>query len=91
MAIKFEWNDAGFAELRTSAGAKALIQKHAKKVADAANAIPPTTDEPHDGDYFAAHDASDAKRARARVTTTDVRSMRHEARTQALEKGLANG
>jgi len=91
MTIKFKRNTAGFNELRTSAGAKALVREHAEKVAAAANAIPSTTTPAATEPYYEVVESGDAKRARDRIKTTGPRASRHEAKTKALLRGLSSG
>jgi hypothetical protein len=90
MSIRFKANNAGFNELRTSAGAKAVLKRHADDVEAAANAIAPTTDIPLEDPYYKVYDGSDEKRARYRVATTSIRASRHEAKTFALERALSS-
>ena len=86
MRIKF--NKAAFAELRTSAMANDLVDEQADATSGRANAIPSTTVPAATEDYYEVEDGSDAKRARRRVRTANPRAIRHEAKTQALLKGL---
>lgn len=91
MGIRFRINEAGFDALRTSAAADALVREKAEKVAAAANAIPSTTSPAATEPYYEVEEAGDNRRSRYRVRTTGLRSSRHEAKTQALQKGLASG
>ena len=86
----FKANDAGFDALRTSAGAKALLKRHADDIEAAANAIAPTTDTPLEDPYYKTYDGTDEHRARYRVVTTSIRASRHEAKTFALERALSS-
>lgn len=86
MRIKF--NEAGFDQLLTSAGAQALVEAQAQQVADRANRSPSTTDPATDEPYYEVEDGSDEKRARRRVKTASVRAIRHEAKTQALQRAI---
>lgn len=86
MRIKF--HEAGFRELLTSAGAEALVQAEAERLAASANAVGSTTSPAHTLPYYVVEDASDDDRARRRVVTDGPRAAAHEARTQALERGL---
>lgn len=89
--MKFRRNEAGFDALRTSAGANALVRAAAERVEAAANAIPSTTTPAATEPYYEAYDASDENRARYRVATTSIRASRHEAKTDALLRGLSSG
>ena len=89
--MKIRFNNRGFDELRTSAGAQALVREHADKLAAAANAIPSTTTPAATEPYYEAHEAGDSHRARYRVATTSIRASRHEAKTHALLRGLSGG
>ena len=89
--MKFVANDAGFAALRTSAGAKSLAKSHADKIEAAANAIPSTTEPVATEPYYETHDASDGDRARYRVATTSIRASRHEVKTFALNRAMSSG
>lgn len=91
MKIKFTANDAGFAALRTSPGADALVKSHAVAIESAANAIPSTTEPAATEPYYESHEAGDEHRARYRVATTSIRASRHEFITNALQRGLSNG
>lgn len=86
MRIKF--NRAGFRELRTSAGAEAILEREAAAMAARANASPSTTDPAADEPYYEVRDASDNDRARKRIHPTSARAARHEAKTNALQKAL---
>ena len=89
--MKFRANNAGFAALRTSAQANALVREKAEKIEAAANAIPSTTSPAAPEPYYEAYDASDGNRARYRVATTGIRASRHVAKTFALERALSSG
>jgi molybdopterin/thiamine biosynthesis adenylyltransferase len=88
MTIRLKFNKDGFRELRTSAGAKALVEAEAEKLAARANAVPSTTNPEAAEPYYEVQDGTDNERARYRVRTNSRRSARHEAKTQALQKGL---
>jgi hypothetical protein len=85
---RFKVNDDAFAKLRTSAAAKALVRKEAEEIAARANAVASTTEPAADEPYYKTWDATDEERARYRVATTGLRSARHEAKTQALQKAI---
>ena len=91
MAIRWKRNDAGFDALRTSAAAQALVRAEAEKLEAAANAIPSTTSPAATEPYYETQEAGDANRARYRVKTTGIRAVRHEAKTDALLRGLSSG
>lgn len=92
MTIKVTINEAGFRELLTSNATDDLVRGHAERMAADANAVPSTTDPESDLSYYEVEDGSDAERARYRVHTAyginSTRAVRHEARTQALQKSL---
>lgn len=88
MAVRIKFNEAGFRELLTSAGAGALLDEHAEPMAAKANAIASTTEPAATEPYYEVEDGSDGKRARRRVRTTGERAAKHEAKTQALHKAL---
>ena len=90
MTIRFKRNDAGFNALRTSAWADGLVKAKAEAIEAAANAIPPTTSPPPEEPYYETKEAGDAKRARYRVVTANVRAQRHEAKTFALNRALSS-
>jgi len=89
MAIRIEFHEAGFRELLTSAGAKALVRGYAEDMAAKANAVPSTTSpaatEPY---YEVKEDEADGDRARYRVRTMSDRAAKHEMKTQALQKAI---
>lgn len=91
MSVRIKFNNAGFQELLTSAGANALVQEHAEQIAAKANSVPSTTAPAVTQPYYEIEDGSDGKRARRRVRTTGERAARHEAKTQALQKALGGG
>lgn len=90
--MRIQFNRAGFRELRTSAAAEALLDPHAERIADSANGIASTTDPAATDPYYEVQEASDGERARRRVATAQGeqlrRNVRHEAKTQALEKSV---
>lgn len=88
--MRITFNDAGFRQLRTSAAATAMLKGHADRIAEAANAVPSTTSPAATEPYYEVHDGSDAKRSRFRVVTANRRAVGHEAKTQALLKGLGS-
>ena len=89
--MKFRRNDAGFDQLRTSPAAQALIKAEADNLEAAANAIPSTTSPAATEPYYETYEAGDESRARYRVVTTGPRAARHEAKTDALLRGLSSG
>lgn len=91
MTIRFKPNYPGFNALRTSAAADSLVKAKAESIESAANAIPSTTSPAATEPYYEAKEAADAKRARYRVVTANVRAQRHEVKTQALLRGLSAG
>jgi hypothetical protein len=91
VTIRFKRNVSGFNALRTSAAVDGLIREKAESIEAAANAIPPTTSPPPEEPYYEAKEAGDAKRARYRVVTANIRAQRHEVKTQALLRGLSSG
>lgn len=88
MAVRIKFNEAGFRELLTSAGAQALVDEHAQRMASGANAVPSTTQPAHQGPYYEVENGSDGDRARRRVVTTDARAAAHEVKTHALLRQL---
>ena len=88
--MKIKFNNKGFDELRTSAGAQALVKQHADRIEAAANAIPSTTTPAATEPYYESHEAGDEHRARYRIATTGARASRHEAKTFALNRALSS-
>lgn len=86
--IRTEINEAGFRELRTSAGVHRILEEQADPMASRANAVPSSSGREPDKPYYKVSDASDADRARKRVHTTGARAARHEAKTQALQRSI---
>lgn len=86
--MRITFNDAGFDELLTSAGAIALVKKPAEEMASRANADPSTTKPAHDEPYYQIEDGSDGHRARFRVYAAGARASQHEAKTNALQRAL---
>jgi len=91
MAIKFKRNVAGFNELRTRPATDAWTREEAEKYAATANAIPSTTSPAATEPYYEVVEAGIETRARYRVKTTGPRASRHEAKTDALLRGLSSG
>ena len=60
----------------------------ADRLADRANAVASTTDPAATEPYYEVEDGSDNKRARRRVRAAGARAMKHEAKTNALQKAL---
>ena len=83
--IKF--NPAAFEAILTSSTVKAKVKGLAEEMADAANAVPPTTSPAPNEPYYEVQDGT-TDRARYRVRTTGRRAVRHEAKTQALQSRL---
>lgn len=88
MSVRIQFNEAGFRELLTGAGAQGLVEEQADRMAAGANAVPSTTQPAHTGPYYQVEDGSDGDRARRRVVTTDARAAAHEAKTHALLRQL---
>lgn len=86
--MRIQFNDAGFRELLTGDYAKSLVKKEAEQLEERANAVPSTTSPAHDKPYYVSEDGSDGERARYRVRADGARAMRHEAKTNALQKAL---
>lgn len=88
---RITFHSAGFRALLTSGSTKSLVEGHANRVAASANAVASTTDPAATDPYYEVEDAS-TDRARFRVATAQgeqlKRNVRHEARTQALQKSL---
>lgn len=82
---------AGFEALLTSDFAKSKLKHHAERIEDGANAVASTTDPAATEPYYETVDAT-TDRARYRVQTALgeqlARNIRHEARTQALQKNI---
>ncbi|MFV8049943.1 MULTISPECIES: hypothetical protein [Mycobacteriaceae] len=86
--MRIQWNEAGFDALLTGAHAQGLVDDAANDLAERANAVPSTTDPVATEPYYEVQDGSDNKRARRRVRAVGARAMRHEAKTNALQKAL---
>ena len=86
--VELKFHSDGFQELLTSDYAKAQLDKQARRIAAAANAVPSTTTPAHDEPYYRTEDASNSQRARVQIKTTGPRSVRHEHLTQALLRSL---
>lgn len=89
--MRIEFHEAGFKELLTSAGVKALVEKHANEIAARANSVASTTDPEATEPYYEVEDAT-TDRARFRVATAQgeqlKRNVRHESKTSALQKAI---
>lgn len=89
--MRITFNKSGFEDLLTSGPVKAMVEREAEALAARANAIASTTDPEATDPYYEVQDGT-TNRARFRVKTASgeqfVRNVRHEARTQALQKGL---
>lgn len=86
MRIKF--HDAGFDALLSGSFANSVLDEHADPMLERANSVPSTTDPAHGQPYYEMEDGSDDKRARRRIRAAGARAMRHEAKTNALQKAL---
>lgn len=86
--VRIEFNSSGFDELLTSAGADALVKKHADETAERANAVPSTTTPAATEPYYKVYEAGDRHRARHRVVTASGRAIAHEAKTNALQRSI---
>lgn len=91
MTIRFKRNDAGFNELRTRPAVDAWAKQEAEQLAAAANAIPSTTSPAATEPYYEVVESGTEKRARYTVKTTGARASKHEAKTDALLRGLSSG
>lgn len=85
---QIDFHDSGFRELLNSDGVDALVNLHAHRIAAGANAVPSTTNPPHDQAYYKVEDGSDGDRSRRRVVTDGARAAAHEAKTHALLRQL---
>lgn len=89
--MRIVFHEAGFRELLTSAPVKALVKEHAEAIAERANAVPSTTSPAAPEPYYEVEDGT-TDRARYRVATAQgeqlKRNVRHEAKTQALQKSI---
>jgi hypothetical protein len=89
--MRIQFHEAGFRELLTSGPVKALVEKEADKIAEKANAVASTTDPAAEDPYYEVQDGT-TDRARYRVATAQgpqlKRNVRHEAKTQALQKSI---
>ncbi len=86
--MKVTFHQSGFDELLTGSYANSLLDKETESIADRANAVPSTTDPAASVPYYEVEDGSDGKRARRRIRAAGARAMRHEAKTNALQKAL---
>lgn len=84
---KFKFNYPAFVELRTSSGARELVEREANRIAGDANAIASTTDPAATDPYYEIQDGS-TDRARLRVRAASRRAVRHESTTNALQKSM---
>lgn len=88
--MRFKWNPAAFAEVRTSPAMMAAVEKAAEDVAGRANSgleILPGSN----GDGYVATPAQvtgGKRRARAAVITGDISAIVDEARNHTLERSL---
>lgn len=91
MTVRIKFNEAGFRELLTSAGAYSLLEPHAERMKTEANAVPSTTEPAATEPYYEIHKGgygSNDDRARVQVQTTSDRAAKHEAKTGALQAAL---
>ena len=86
--MRITFNQSGFDELLTGSFAQGLVDDEADRLAGRANAVASTTDPVATEPYYEVQDGSDNKRARRRVRAVGARAMRHEAKTNALQKAL---
>jgi hypothetical protein len=88
---RIQFHEAGFEALLTSAATKAVVKKPADAMAEKANAVASTTDPAATEPYYEVEDGT-TDRARYRVATAQgdqlKRNVRHEAKTQALQKSI---
>lgn len=91
MSVRIQFHESGFRELLTSANTMALVEEEANGIAERANAVASTTDPSATEPYYEVEDGT-TDRARFRVATAQGeqlrRNVRHEAKTQALQKSL---
>lgn len=89
--MRIQFREAGFRELLTSASTKALVEEKAEEIAQRANAVPSTTSPAATEPYYEVEDAT-TDQAEYRIITAagkqSIRNVRHEAKTQALQRGL---
>ena len=86
--MHIEFNSRGFQELLTSAAANAALDHHADEITEQANAVPSTTSPAAEEPYYKAYEAGDENRARRRIVTVGQRAIRHEAKTNALQRSI---
>lgn len=88
---EIEFSEAGFEALLTSGAVKGFVKRHAEEMAERANSVASTTDPAATEPYYEVEDGT-TDRARYRVRTADgangARAIRHEAKTQALQKNI---
>lgn len=88
--MRFKWNPAAFAEVRTSPAMMGAVEQAAQGIADRANSgleILPGSN----GDGYVAtptHITGGKRRARATVVTGDISAIVDEARNHTLERSL---
>lgn len=89
--MRIEFKEAGFKELLTSSATKNLVKRHADDRAERANDSASTTDPEATDPYYEVKDGT-TDRARYYVQCAGgeqlTRNIRHEAKTQALQKSL---
>lgn len=86
--MRITFNQSGFDELLTGSFAQGLVDDEADRLAGRANAVALTTDPAATEPYYEVEDGSDNTRARRRVRAAGARAMKHEAKTNALQKAL---
>ena len=86
--MRIDFHEEGFREILTSEGANGLVEAEAVAIAARANAVPSTTEPAHVGPYYDVQDSSSKSRARRTVIGNSPRSMAHEAKTNALQRGV---
>ncbi|SKF90819.1 hypothetical protein [Mycobacteroides abscessus] len=91
MGVNYTVSPATIRKIMTAPSTKAEVHERGLRLAAKANETPSTTAPAHEGLYYEAVEASDAKRARTRVQTTGPRAVNHEAITQALLRAASSG
>lgn len=86
--MRIQFNESAFDDLLTGSYANSVLDEHAEPMLDRANDVSSTTDPAATEPYYEMEDGSDGKRARRRIRAAGARAMRHEAKTNALQKAL---
>jgi hypothetical protein len=86
--MRIEFNHEAFAELRTTGAGPRQARALAREICAKANQSASTTEPEADEPYYEVQDGSDDERARYRIRATSQRAVRHEAKTQALQKAM---